>query len=105
MENWVFSPLSAHVNQVILILGDFCLTPGNFILTIENLGPRVNDSLDSGSRENPALRSYMQMDIKSIIVLQECSFDTGLQNSCTKKNDPSKNMAFMGDSFSCNGIY
>ena len=41
--------------------------------------------------------------LDGIIILQECSLDTGLQNSL-KKNDLSKNMAFMGDSFSFYGI-
>ena len=34
-----------------------------------------------------------------IIILQECSLDRGLQNSINQ-NDPAKNMAYMGDSFS-----
>ena len=52
MENKVFSPLSVHANRV---FDTFYLTLGNFILTLENLGQRVNDSWDSGPRENPEL--------------------------------------------------
>ena len=55
MENTVFSPISVHVNQIILTLDNF-LTLGNFILTLENLGPTVNDSWNSGPRENPETR-------------------------------------------------
>ena len=33
---------------------DYCsLTLGNFILTLEKLGPKVNDSWDTGPSENP----------------------------------------------------
>ena len=51
MGNLFFSPLSVHVNQGSLTLDDFCLTRRNFILTLENLGPKVNDFWNSGLRE------------------------------------------------------
>ena len=57
MENRVFSTTSVHVNQIIFLTpGNFILTIGNFILTLENLGPSVNDSWNSGPRENPETR-------------------------------------------------
>ena len=37
----------------ILTLDQYSLTLVNFILTLENLGPRVNDSWDSDPSENP----------------------------------------------------
>ena len=55
MENRFFSPISVHVNQIILTLDNF-FTLGNFILTLENSDPRVNDSWNSGPRENPETR-------------------------------------------------
>ena len=45
--------LSFHKNKVFLTLDHCSLTLRNFILTLENLGPRVNDSWDSDPSENP----------------------------------------------------
>ena len=42
-----------HNNKVFLTLGWCSLTLVDFILTLENLGPRVNDSWDSDPSENP----------------------------------------------------
>ena len=47
--------LSFHKNKVILTLDQCSLTLVNFILTLENLGPRVNDSWDSDPSEYPVL--------------------------------------------------
>ena len=51
-----FLALSFHNNKVFLTLYQCSVTHVNFILTLENLGPRVNDSWDSDHSENPALR-------------------------------------------------
>ena len=48
-----FLALSFHNNEVFLTLDQCSLTLVNFILTHENLGPRVNDSWDSDPSENP----------------------------------------------------
>ena len=48
-----FLALSFHNNKVFLTLDQCSLTVVNFILTLENLGPRVNDSWDSDPSENP----------------------------------------------------
>ena len=48
-----FLALSFHNNKVFLTLDQCSLTLLNFILTLENLGPRVNDSSDSDPSENP----------------------------------------------------
>ena len=48
-----FLALSFHNNKVFLTLDQCSLTLVNFILTLENLGPRVNDSWDSDPSENP----------------------------------------------------
>ena len=48
-----FLALFFHNNKVFLTLDQCSLTPVNFILTLENLGPRVNDSWDSYPSENP----------------------------------------------------
>ena len=42
MEN-CFLALSFHNNEVFLTLDHCSLTLGNFILTLENFGPRVNE--------------------------------------------------------------
>ena len=52
MEN-CFLALSFHNNKVFLTLDHCSLTLGNFTLTLENFGPRVNDSWDSDPSENP----------------------------------------------------
>ena len=46
--------LSFHNNKVFLAHDQCSLTLVNFILTLANLGPRVNDSWDSDPSENPA---------------------------------------------------
>ena len=52
----VFSASSFHNNKVFLTL-DYCsLTLGNFILTLEKLGPKVIDSWDIGPCENPEIK-------------------------------------------------
>ena len=51
MEN-CFLALSFHNNKVFLTLNHCSFTLGNLILTLENFGPRVNDSWDSDSSEN-----------------------------------------------------
>ena len=48
-----FLALSFHNNKVFLTLDQCSLTLVNFILTLENLGPRVNDSWDSDPSGNP----------------------------------------------------
>ena len=48
-----FLALSFHNNKVFLTFDQCSLTLVNFILTLENLCPRVNDSLDSDPSENP----------------------------------------------------
>ena len=68
MENRVFSPISVHVNQIILTL-DIFLTLGNFILTLENLGRRVNDFWNSGPRENPD-HGNQQFHDQTVLLLQ-----------------------------------
>ena len=50
-----FLALSVHDNKVFLTLDQSSLTLVNFILTLENLGPRVNDSWDSDPSEDPAV--------------------------------------------------
>ena len=50
-----FLPVSFHNNKVFLTLDQCSLTLVNFILTLENLSPRVNDTLDSDPSENPDL--------------------------------------------------
>ena len=52
-----FLALSFHNNKVFLTLDQCSLTLVNFILTLENLGPRVNDSWDSDPSENPVWAS------------------------------------------------
>ena len=52
METCFFA-LSFHNNKVFLTLDQCSLTLVNLILTLENLCPRVNDSLDSDPSENP----------------------------------------------------
>ena len=52
----VFSASYFHNNKVFLTL-DYCsLTLGNFILTFQKLGPKVNDSWDIGPSENPEIK-------------------------------------------------
>ena len=51
----LFFSLSFHNNKVFLTLNQCSLTVVNFISTLENLGPRVNDSWDSDPSENPAM--------------------------------------------------
>ena len=49
----IFFFLSFHNNKV-FFTNDHCSLPlVNIILTLENLGPRVNDSWDSDPSENP----------------------------------------------------
>ena len=48
-----FLALSLHNNEVFFTLDQCSLTLVNFIWTLEHLGPRVNDSLDSDPSENP----------------------------------------------------
>ena len=50
-----FLALSFHNNKVFSTLDRCSLTHVNFILTLENLGPRVNDSWDSDPSENHGL--------------------------------------------------
>ena len=52
METCVLA-LSFYNNKVLLILNQCSLTVVNFVLTLENLGPRLNDSWDSDPSENP----------------------------------------------------
>ena len=52
METCVLA-LSFHNHKVFLTLDQCSLTLVNFILTLENLGRRVNDSLDSDHSKNP----------------------------------------------------
>ena len=47
--------LSFHKNKAFLTLDHCSLTLGNFILTLENFGPRVNNSWDSDPSESPAV--------------------------------------------------
>ena len=47
-----FLALFFHNNKVFLTL-DQCSLTFHFILTLENMGPRVNDSWDSDPSENP----------------------------------------------------
>ena len=54
MEN-CFVALSFHSNKVFLTLDLCSLTLRNFILTLENLGQRVNDPLDSEPSENSVI--------------------------------------------------
>ena len=49
-----FLALSFHNNKVFLTLDQCSLTLVNFILTLENLDSRVNDSWYSDPSENPA---------------------------------------------------
>ena len=61
-----FLALSFHNNKVFLTRDQCSLTLVNFILTLENLGPRVIASWDSDPSENPAssyrpLRKYLQI--------------------------------------------
>ena len=49
----VFLALSFHNNKVFLTIDHCSLTLGNFILTLENFGPRVSDSWDPDPSENP----------------------------------------------------
>ena len=51
-----FSALSFHNTKIFLTLDHCSLTLRNFILTLENLGPIVNDSWDSDPSENPAIQ-------------------------------------------------
>ena len=50
-----FLDLFFHNNKVFLTLDQCSLTLVNFILVLENLGQRVNDSWDSYPSENPDL--------------------------------------------------
>ena len=60
MENCFFS-LIFPLKQSILTL-DYCsLTLGNFILTLEKLDPKVNDSWDIGPSENPEIKIKNQL--------------------------------------------
>ena len=52
METY-FLALSFHNNKGFLTLHQCFMTLINFILTLENLCPRVNDSWDSDPSENP----------------------------------------------------
>ena len=52
-----FWALSFHNNKVFFTLDQCSLTLVNFILTLENLGKRVNDSWDSYPSENPVLHN------------------------------------------------
>ena len=54
-----FLALSFHNNKVFLTLDQCSLTLVNFILTLENLGPRVNDSWDSYPSENPEYPKFL----------------------------------------------
>ena len=49
-----FLALSFHNNKAFSTLDRCSLTLVNFILTLVNLGLRVNDSWDSDPSENPA---------------------------------------------------
>ena len=49
----LFLALSFHNNKIFLTLDYFSFTLSNHILTLENFGPRVNDSWDSDPSENP----------------------------------------------------
>ena len=51
-----FLAISFHDNKVFLTLDQCSLTLVNFILTLENFGPRVNDSWDSDPSEDPVSR-------------------------------------------------
>ena len=52
----VFSTSSFHNNKVFLTFDNCSLTLGNFILTLEKLGPKVNDSWDIGPSENHEIK-------------------------------------------------
>ena len=52
MESY-FLAFSFRNNKVFFTLDHSSLTLRNFILTLENLGRRVNDSWDSDPSENP----------------------------------------------------
>ena len=52
MEN-SFLVLSFHNNKVFFTLDHCSLPLKNFIVTLENFGPRVNDSWKSYPSENP----------------------------------------------------
>ena len=67
----------------------------------------MNNSGCHGNQSKKPLKIFSSQTAYWIafFFLQECSSDRGLQNSLKKKKkDPSKNMAFMGDSFSFYGI-
>ena len=51
--NLFFSLIFPYYNKVFSTLDRCSLALVNFILTLENLGPRVNDSWDSDPSENP----------------------------------------------------
>ena len=53
-----FLALSFHNDKVFSTLDRCSLTLVNFILTLENLGPRVNDSWDSDPSEKPGLCKF-----------------------------------------------
>ena len=53
MENCCLA-LFFQNNKVFLTIDHCSWTTENFVLTLENLGPRVNDSWDSDPSENPA---------------------------------------------------
>ena len=52
----VFSASSFHNNKVFLTLEYSSLTHGNFILILEKMGQKVNDSWDIGPSENPEIK-------------------------------------------------
>ena len=49
-----------------MTLDQCSLTLVNFILTLENLGPRVNDSWDSDPSENPVDRDVLDIFVQDI---------------------------------------
>ena len=77
METY-FLTLSFHDNKVFLTLDRCSLTLVNFILTLENLGPRVNDSWDSGRRENPVINQSINVQVPLITVNNQSDFEINI---------------------------
>ena len=68
METY-FLTLSFHNNKVFLTLDHCSLTLISFILTLENFGPRVNDSWDSDLSENPdCMRAFVNYFLKKLLL-------------------------------------
>ena len=79
--------LSFHNDKVFLTLDQCSLTLVNFILTLENLGPKVNDSWDSDPCENPAMQYQFEKICKEILTHKLGCFDPTvrkvIENGCS----------------------